>query len=221
MDQQYDYAPEPYLDYDSYHDTTGPYDVECTEGNNSYTEGFGNENDLSHNAYRNGGTEVQQGPYEHEGLNIVDAQHIDAMKLCKTFLCNSCGERFPSNNKLHQHVRERACYQSINYSYAGSTVLSDYKLVESSAKPPSGTGNDFRRFHYVTSMGAVRLDTTPILICIDTGCTMTLADKAFILAQLLEVVVKRMVEPIIVRGINGYHESSEFMTIPFFLKGTL
>ena len=62
---------------------------------------------------------------------------------------------------------------------------------------------------------------TPEPICLDTGCTMSIIDREFLLQQVPEMTVQRMASPIIVRGVGqGTHSCDEFARLDIYLQGS-
>jgi len=56
----------------------------------------------------------------------------------------------------------------------------DKKLIYSIAPPTLGTGYDFRAWYYVTIPFRLELNRVLNEGCVDTGCTISLINKAFL-----------------------------------------
>ncbi|RYC55019.1 hypothetical protein CHU98_g11190 [Xylaria longipes] len=163
--------------------------------------------------------------------------------------CQICHKSFASNNQLHNHVRsehqvveqaqiavEEAPVQRAanvlqmldrgkvvstpNPQLTGKSHIPIVKSIVDS-RPDIGTGFTYKSKTYLKLF----LMTSPDSehqedICGDTGCTRTLADKAWALANYPNLEIRRRAVPMVIRGIaNDEHSTSEYAIINFFFKG--
>lgn len=92
------------------------------------------------------------------------------------------------------------------------------EIVKSTANSSKeiGSGHAFRGYHY--AMGAAKV--TEDELCFDTGCSITLVDRAWLKQVLLDKEVRRMASPIMVRGLgSNKHQTSEYAIFPLLLPG--
>lgn len=89
-----------------------------------------------------------------------------------------------------------------------------------------GSGLAFRRWIYATAAvifvsQVLSLESDPsATACLDTGCGVTLVDKAWLLRQLPHQKIREMSAPLKVRGIRtSKHESAQFAEVLLFLPG--
>jgi hypothetical protein len=144
----------------------------------------------------------------------------------KEVTCKKCKKSFPSNNQLHKHVRED------NYKRPGilksknqATVESDTEettekssvvtpvslaltaipVVESAvdSKSDIGTGFGFRNWHFVTVMFKFSVKGATHKVCMDTGCSVTLIDRKWLLTNRPDILLRIMSKPLLIRGIGG------------------
>ncbi len=81
-------------------------------------------------------------------------------------------------------------------------------------------GYGFRGWRYATVDAQLTRDGKKNLICLDTGCTMTLINRQFLKEYAPTSEIKRMASPITVRGLGANtHESNEFAIVDLHLPG--
>ncbi|TAQ84474.1 hypothetical protein B7494_g7190 [Chlorociboria aeruginascens] len=166
--------------------------------------------------------DAYEDPYDYEPVaNFSQPSPSD-------FACKKCDEVFPSKNKLHIHLRRHDCQriQPVEDNTPSTDVVvnlaSDAPVIKSTAKSnlDCGTGYGFRKWHYVTAQAKLHLDMDPVAICIDTGCSLSLIDEAWLLKCIPDVKIRTMATPIMVRGISNLkHPTSKYVIIPFYLQG--
>ena len=95
------------------------------------------------------------------------------------------------------------------------------KVVESTALTTDvGNGFAFRSWNYVRANARLTLDGPGDTICLDSGCGVSLVDKAWLTKQLPEVTISKIALPLPVRGIRiSKYETSEYITVPIYLPG--
>ena len=147
--------------------------------------------------------------------------------------CRKCKHDFDSNDLLHRHLREDckktmdtpapSAYVTTRSAAAPKTI----EAAKSSANPAEidgivsrkdspqimkssansaldiGTGYGFRNWHYVTAKFKLSTTAKSEPVCLDTGCSLTLVDRAFLTTQAPDVPVRTMASPITVRGIGS------------------
>ncbi|SLM34772.1 probable transposable element [Lasallia pustulata] len=95
-------------------------------------------------------------------------------------------------------------------------------VVESDAPTIAGNGMAFNKWHYATVTASFTMEGTAIPICVDSGCTMSLIDRAFLKETLPKTKILRVDRPIGVRGIGSTRYSSdEYVILDVFLDGTI
>ena len=146
------------------------------------------------------------------------------------YTCRMCKTDFYSNNKLHRHVRicrkERASnlpatepVDAFHRHSAGGKVL---PVVESTATTTSDAGLNFRKWHYARLEVSHSLDGKLAKVCADTGCTMSLIDRKYLLEAKPDATIHKTKQPIRVHGIGDkLHDSSEYTELDFYVAGTL
>ena len=115
----------------------------------------------------------------------------------------NCKTTFESRNRLHVHLREVKCSprksavnpkcKQLEAAVKQNPPLTYFTKVPSPAIPVAiftetlkediGTEYSFRNWHYVTAKVKLSATATPKPICLDTGCSVTLIDKNFLLSQ--------------------------------------
>jgi hypothetical protein len=139
--------------------------------------------------------------------------------MASAYSCSICHSDFSSNNKLHTHIRDHCGDDSVQAEVyvANPTNLT---LIESTANPTHTPGYAFRSWQYaaaqtsLTARGIIITET----ICLDTGCTMTLIDKEFLLRQDPDVDIHKRQTEITVRGFgSSRYRVSEYVTVALHL----
>ncbi|KAI6245262.1 hypothetical protein HI914_06545 [Erysiphe necator] len=184
---------------------------------------------LSHSA-------IAKLPFEQS--SAVKQQNITASDPSKNITCNICDTKFPSRNKLHHHIKslhkksknsrsnlalhssnpftkDLAKIQSIHEGSNNEEILpiSTLQLVASNAPKsafPPGYGFRGRRYAQVQVILHSPANN-PTWVCIDSGCTMTLIDKNFLIKECPTINLAKMPSAMTVRGIGAqFHDASKF-----------
>ena len=166
--------------------------------------------------------------------------HATAGKMGEKTVCRKCEKEFPSNNKLHSHLKEKACRRKtipketknpndqepvttddLKVSLLTETPDSgDLELIESKAPPSPSNGMAFRSWHYLTALFSLSRNGVPESGCLDTGCGMSMGDRSFLRRLIPSFTTKKHDNPITLRGIgSNRHSTVEWTTVSFFLKG--
>jgi hypothetical protein len=85
-----------------------------------------------------------------------------------------------------------------------------------------GAGLGFRGWTYVKVAITPNIDdpATSTDICADTGCSITLANRAWVKQFYPEVDFRKRATQVLVRGLGkGRHRTSDYVTLPFYLGG--
>lgn len=125
------------------------------------------------------------------------------------------------NNKLHEHLTK--CPKKDKNGPRRTTVIKAEPrpaLVVASEVRLEGTGSEFKRWIYCTIKASLTEFGHCELICLDSGNTVTLVDRQWLLQQKPDARIQRMDKPIGVRGVeNGRVEAAEFVILELFIPG--
>ena len=203
------------------------------------------DQDVYDYGYDYGYTPQEEGPgeafHEHAGeeqppdeASVADEEirsFFTAAPEC-TFSCRRCDEKFPSNNKLHYHLRR--CKKVVSSSSGKSkpeafcnlaTAASPARrVVRSTAPPDSAPGFGFRSWRYARVKANINPATPEILddICTDSGAGPSMADRSFLQARISDYASKvlRKEEPLKINGIGSAAvETNEYIPIDFTIPG--
>ena len=160
--------------------------------------------------------------------NTVEA-HFAMDVSPKIHSCKRCKAIFDSNNKLHKHLRAKCQGETTLSPNQESTEVTTalYTIPEStivrSTAVEVGTkkGYGFRGWRYATTEAKIgALVNKAYQVCLDTGCTMSLIDRQFLLEQCPGVTIYDMASPMEVRGIgSASHNASQFVLVSIYLLG--
>ena len=83
-----------------------------------------------------------------------------------------------------------------------------------------GSGHAFRGYHYATAAAKVTENAEEEDLCLDTGCSITLADRSWFHQVLPEVETRHMSNAITVRGLgSNTHRTNEYAVFPLLFSG--
>ena len=93
--------------------------------------------------------------------------------------------------------------------------------MESDTKADNvGTEHAFRNYHYAMALAKLAKKCVLENIYLDTGCSVSLADRAWIKECLPELEVRKMPSPITVRGLgSAKHQTDEYVILPIYFLG--
>jgi len=96
---------------------------------------------------------------------------------------------------------------------------STFRIVQStSPSTEMNTGYTFRNFHYAMALAKLAVHCIIDYICLNTGCSVSLIDRQFLLRNLPKVQIHKMATPINVRGIGANkHQTNEYVILPIYL----
>ena len=150
--------------------------------------------------------------------------HAEAFKAepLNTYDCSKCQESFISKNKLHRHIRAQGCViKEVSTIVNANQAHEDQPLpiIESSAPAEPIPAFGFKNWKYVTTNVSFDLSLlSSHTVCIDTGCTISLVDRAF-LTKVATVPTKEA-PTVKVRGVGGLIDSKEHVMMDFYIKGS-
>ena len=165
----------------------------------------------------------QDGPDD-----TVESHFINSAKTKLT--CRKCYKAFDSNNCLYCHLRTRCNIPSS--TVAESTVVikaasttdaalttdaARTKLIKLTALDTQTEGYTFRGYYFATTEILLQLHSKLHSLCLDSGYTISLIDRQFLLREIRNVAIKKIPTLINVRGIgNKKYNASEYTQVQFF-----
>lgn len=150
----------------------------------------------------------------------LEVQSADgANELSEAYTCLHCDDSFSSNNKLHKHLRTSHTNPLDSNVYHATALVP--RVMESTISDNTEPGHGFRGWHYAAAQGSLAESGTPEEICLDSGCSSTLIDKAFLQRHLPKVeTYTRDNCPLTVRGIGDRkHVINQYVHIHVFIRG--
>ena len=145
----------------------------------------------------------------------------------KAYSCRRCSSIFPSNNKLHSHLRKCSHLKRPSYqtevkaaTLASEAFFTDIPIIKSVATANKPNGLAFQSWHFATF--AARIDQRGPLehLCADTGCTMSLIDRKFLKLTAPHVSINQCEREIMVRGIRSCtHQCNKYAIVTIFIPG--
>ena len=94
--------------------------------------------------------------------------------------------------------------------------------MQSDTAPTKEGGLGFRQWHYITASAKLSPTADLASICLNSGCTMTLVNRAFLLKHCPNAQILRIVSPLTVRGIgNERHRTSEYINLNIYFPDKL
>ena len=98
----------------------------------------------------------------------------------------------------------------------------ELEVIHSSANSilDIGTGFGFRNWHYITINVSLQPQASAEPVCLDTGCSLSIVDKTWLMLRAPDTKVRFMASPIIVRGIGAdKHSTSEYAILDVYFPG--
>lgn len=174
--------------------------------------------------------ELEGTIHEYEGPETEHESFANFVGISSS--CTHCAKPFPSNNKLHKHIREGSTARNQKITPSASRMSlptptrsvpkSTHTIIRSKVQALQlGDGNGFRSWNYLEAgIQFFPSATTSTSLCLDTGCGSTLADRDWILSQVPRSEIKSMDNPLHVSGIGtATHLSKDFIHVPFYFSG--
>lgn len=96
------------------------------------------------------------------------------------------------------------------------------KVIKSSANSASEVdiGHAFRQYHYAITKIMLMLKMNPESGCLDSGCSVTLMDRAYLARAHPGLTIRSMVSPITVRGLGANrHQTSKYVITSLYFPG--
>ena len=165
---------------------------------------------------------------DNDGMEHTDV-HIAVIK---NITCRICHTPFVSNNKLHNHLKMSPCLKSYSKSVdpdprrkpndeiKRNVAGHEAQVVKSVTDGLTGDGYGFRGWYYATTKVKFTLTGPLYTICLDTGCSMSLIDRNFLLKEISEAVIRQMASSISVRGIGTInHNTHEYVLLDIYIPG--
>ena len=91
----------------------------------------------------------------------------------------------------------------------------------SNARPDISMGLGFHGWHYFMISIQFSPLATPEQVCLDSGCSITLADASWIQEQLPRTQLQTMATPLRVHGLGAVtHTSTAYILLPMYFQGT-
>ncbi|MGA9509483.1 MAG: hypothetical protein WBV55_12770, partial [Candidatus Sulfotelmatobacter sp.] len=124
------------------------------------------------------------------------------------YTCSICHSDFGSNDKLHIHIRAHSEDDSVQ-TEAYIATPTNLPLIEFTASPTHT---------YAAAQTSLTVHGITETICLDTGCTITLIDKEFLLRQEPDVDICKRQTGTAVRGFgSSRYRVSEYVTVALHL----
>ena len=136
-----------------------------------------------------------------------------------THQCRRCRREFPSNNQLHKHIRTN--HKMIDHQEKSTEMLVNHgQIIASIAVNHDKEMPTVRHWQYAR-VGMAFTPTGPTReVCVDSGCSVTLVDRNFLLENHPQAVLRATTIPINVRGIGAHAcKCTEYTSIPFYIPG--
>ena len=172
--------------------------------------------------------------YNEQAFTAVDDQdqemqdsveaHFITPPAPKSHKCRNCEKSFSSNNLLHKHLLDcrKATATSTEPTRSKGIEAFSIQVIESSATDKPTPGRAFRGYRFATVKISLTYQGKLYEYCFDTGCTMSLIDRAFLKQIMAEgginIEIKKMASPIKVRGLGTKeHDACEYAIIPMYV----
>lgn len=147
----------------------------------------------------------------------------------RNFRCNNCHAVYPSNTKLHKHLREHVCKPSMSHKQESTQEGAEHdpatvEVVSTivSTSTPLADGQEFRRWHYTTCDASLSDQGALERICPDSGSGITIVDRSFMERQGVTPALHPLENPIRVRGVGGKNkEANEWCMVKIRIPGVL
>ena len=175
--------------------------------------------------------EHEAGDDNHEEYGYHTGSAI--VSHAKRSQCKNCLIWFPSNNRLHKHLRSCTPHKRLTYTKKIDDTrarlgvapviearLGGIPVIESTAEKSTSTGLAFRSWHFATFIAQLTHNGPLDDLCGDTGCTMSLIDRQFLKTKAPQAMVRRCDVDITVRGIGSRtHACSEYAIVTILIPG--
>ena len=189
-------------------------------------------------------------PEQEEPGDSNDSQDILDINFAtiRDYPCAKCSKSFPSRNKLFSHLRE-ACWRkptTTDESRSTKATSEDSagtkepartamvaqqtgirEIIQSSASSTKPPGYAFRGWKYASFKLRLAKEAIPAPqelpeseACADTGCSVTLGDKKYVLRMVPGIEIRKMASPVPVRGLgNRIVMTDEYVVLTLYVDG--
>ena len=176
--------------------------------------------DQSESFYTTFGDEGDEMTYSDKGFDKITMNFVKIETLC--FRCHTT---FPSKSKLHNHLKS-GCLKTSSPSLPAQATSSISIITSKIIYQSFGSGLAFRGWIYATAFVTLTPDhllpdsDPDATTCLDTGCGVTLVDKAWLSKRLPIQKINTILIPLKVRRIKASkHESGEFAALFLYFPG--
>ena len=182
-----------------------------------YEESFYSNTDWS-GQYTEPETHMQYEDTKDLAEECVETHFCKASKSVIRY--RNCQAVFQSNNQLHRHLKNCQGAKSTAATKVSSIAEEDQglkaaRVIKSSASDVVVDGYGFRGYRYATAFAALSPTGDKYKLYLDSGCTISLIDKKFILNH--GIPVRKIPTPMNIRGIGDRrHNASEYIKISLF-----
>lgn len=155
---------------------------------------------------------------EHEvEAGFVSIGHVNCS--VRPAVCRTCQETFESQNRLHIHLRT-GCKPASKKALPQRRLVPDNEIVEASILPPEQRGRAYRSWRYATVGASLQQDGTLEDLCVDSGCTPTLGDRAYLLSQGCRI--KTLDEPMTLNPVGEQRlTTNEYVEASLYIPGKM
>ena len=187
------------------------------DGNEGIEEGFHGNDELSYYYPRD-------DPHESQEAEA----HFATPTIARSVTCRRCQASFSSKNLLHKHLRENNCASTHPSREAHVHFAQTTEIIRSSALDQSDKSSAnakvpqhiLRLYHYLRAKIKLSPRAIAELVCWDTGCSVTLIDRAFLQEQLPNHTILQKASPLVVRGIgSNKHTTAEYVNLEIHIPG--
>ena len=153
------------------------------------------------------------GEYHHEEYGYYVGITVRQTRRAQ---CRNCKADFTSNNKLHAHIRVCQHRKRTTNAVSRDSPL----IIKSDATTVKSKGLAFQSWHFATFTAKLAVDGTEHELCGDTGCIMSLINRAFLLEEAPQLKIERSGSNVTVRGIGSHtHECNKYVVITVYIPG--
>ncbi len=154
---------------------------------------------------------------------------INFFILSRILKCKRCKTTFSSNNQLYKHLREDNCTKKSLIFQHDRENVSTYLIINISIV--EFTMNffkdididfEFRDWIYVKAMISLFIKDYKTQMCLDTECSVILANRKFIKINDSYYIIRRMIISLNVRELNiNKHQTSEYIIVIIYFTDIL
>jgi hypothetical protein len=144
--------------------------------------------------------------------------------------CEQCARAFVSRNKLFAHLRTTNHFNSPHRAHINEPIIEDQstandptkerssEVIKSKSKMVPGTGYAFRDFNFLEVNVRLEAEGKDELVCVDTGCGMSLVDEDWLEEQLPGATILNRASTVKIRGLGKEeHLTNKYLVIQRFL----